>query len=41
VSVAPGIEHEVTVQSAGHAARRLHVPALAPGEHMPLRVSLR
>jgi hypothetical protein len=41
VTVQPGVEHEVTVQSPGHAARRLHVPALAPGERMPLRVSLR
>jgi eukaryotic-like serine/threonine-protein kinase len=41
VNVQPGIEHEVTVQSAGHPARRLHVPALAPGEHLPLKVSLK
>jgi hypothetical protein len=40
VNVQPGVEHEVTVQRAGHAARRLHVPALSPGEHMPLRVKL-
>jgi serine/threonine protein kinase len=41
VSVQPGIEHVVTVQRPGHSLRRLHVPALAPGERMPLHFNLR
>jgi eukaryotic-like serine/threonine-protein kinase len=41
VNVQPGVEHIVTVQRPGHAIRRLHVPALAPGEHMPLKFSVR
>ncbi len=41
VNVQPGVEHVVTVQRPGHAIRRLHVPALAPGEHMPLKFSVR
>ena len=41
VNVQPGVEHVVTVQRPGHSVRRLHVPALAPGEHMPLKFSVR
>ncbi len=41
VNVQPGVEHVVTVQRPGHSIRRLHVPALAPGEHMPLKFSVR
>ncbi|HEX8953113.1 MAG TPA: hypothetical protein VF945_14765, partial [Polyangia bacterium] len=41
VNVQPGIEHVVTVQRPGHSVRRLHVPALAPGERMPLKFSVR
>jgi tRNA A-37 threonylcarbamoyl transferase component Bud32 len=41
VNVQPGVEHLVTVQRAGHTPRKLHVPALAPGERMPLTFSVR
>jgi hypothetical protein len=41
VEVEPGVEHLVTVQRPGHSVRRLHVPALAPGERMPLKFSVR
>ncbi|HEY2745281.1 MAG TPA: protein kinase [Polyangia bacterium] len=41
VNVQPGVEHVVTVQRPGHTMRRLHVPALAPGENMPLKFSVR
>ncbi|HWE31177.1 MAG TPA: protein kinase [Polyangia bacterium] len=41
VNVQPGVEHVVTVQRPGHSVRKLHVPALAPGEHMPLKFSVR
>jgi eukaryotic-like serine/threonine-protein kinase len=41
VNVQPGVEHVVTVQRPGHSLRRLHVPALAPGEHMPLKFTVR
>jgi hypothetical protein len=41
VNVQPGVEHVVTVQRPGHSIRKLHVPALAPGEHMPLKFSVR
>jgi hypothetical protein len=41
VNVQPGVEHIVTVQRPGHTVRRLHVPALAPGENMPLKFSVR
>jgi serine/threonine protein kinase len=41
VNVQPGIEHVVTVQRPGHSVRKLHVPALAPGEHMPLKFTVR
>ena len=41
VNVQPGVEHVVTVQRPGHSMRKLHVPALAPGEHMPLRFTVR
>ncbi len=41
VNVQPGVEHIVTVQRPGHSQRRLHVPALAPGESMPLKFSVR
>jgi hypothetical protein len=41
VNVQPGVQHVVTVQRPGHSVRRLHVPALAPGESMPLKFSVR
>ena len=41
VNVQPGVEHVVTVQRPGHSVRKLHVPALAPGEHMPLKFTVR
>jgi eukaryotic-like serine/threonine-protein kinase len=41
VNVQPGVEHVVTVQRPGHSVRRLHVPALAAGEQMPLSFSVR
>jgi serine/threonine-protein kinase len=41
VNVQPGVQHVVTVQRPGHSVRKLHVPALAPGEHMPLKFSVR
>ena len=41
VNVQPGVEHVVTVQRPGHSLRKLHVPALAAGEHMPLTFSVR
>jgi hypothetical protein len=41
VNVQPGVEHVVTVQRPGHSIRKLHVPALAPGEHMPLKFSVK
>jgi serine/threonine protein kinase len=41
VNVQPGVEHVVTVQRPGHSVRKLHVPALAPGEQMPLKFSVR
>ena len=41
VDVQPGVEHVVTVQRPGHTLRKLQVPALAPGERMPLTFSVR
>jgi serine/threonine protein kinase len=41
VRVQPGVAHVVTVQRPGHPAQRLHVPALAAGEQMPLTFSVR
>jgi hypothetical protein len=41
VRVQPGVEHIITVQSPGHSLRRLHVPALSPGEQMPLHFNVR
>ncbi|MDB4971464.1 MAG: serine/threonine protein kinase [Myxococcales bacterium] len=41
VDVLAGVDHVVTVQRAGHGLRKLHVPALAPGERMPLTFSVR
>jgi hypothetical protein len=41
VNVQPGVEHVVTVQRPGHSVRKLHVPALAPGEQMPLKFTVR
>jgi serine/threonine protein kinase len=41
VNVQPGVEHVVTVQRPGHPPRKLHVPALSAGEHMPLTFSVR
>jgi hypothetical protein len=41
VNVVPGVEHVVTVQRPGHSMRRLIVPALSPGEQMPLHFNVR
>jgi hypothetical protein len=41
VEVAAGVEHVETVQRPGHSVRKLHVPALAPGEHMRLPFNVR
>jgi hypothetical protein len=40
VQVKAGVEHVVTVRRSGEPPRTLHVPGLAPNEHLPLTLAL-